>query len=219
MSYSAGKLIDMLAHIFCFLFPGVDKHAHGQGVIVFKSIKIDVIGVPEGGAEDHQLGKMLWVDDTDISADQASHTAATYACIDPVRFGPVMGIHIWFKRFDDKIGVILPLPVSEFTMVVWAVFLDPFAAAVVDADHDQVPYACGGHFHQMAVNGPASKGSSIVKEVLGILEVKDRVIFIGIVIIMWKQGPDPSLFPKLGNLKIPVDQLDERVMRLSLSDL
>src|SRR5688500_17649263 len=104
-------------------------------------------------------------------------------------------------------------------MMIGAVFLDPLAASVVNTDHDQFPYSGLGKIPQMPVDGPAPERGFFIKEILGILEIKDRIGPCGIIIIMGKQSPDPPLFPKLRYLKILVDKLDDRIMRLSLSEL
>jgi len=54
---------------------------------------------------------------------------------------------------------------------------------------------------------------------LGILEIQDRVIFIGIVIIVWKKGPDPAVFAQLWDFEPGVNQLNNGVMRHCLGDV
>lgn len=155
----------------------------------------------------------------DIGADQGPHAAPPDPGIDPVGFGAVMAVDVGLEGLDNEIGIVLPLPVPEFPVVVGAVFLDPFLPAMVDTDHDQLTYSPGRQLHKVPVDRPAAKRCILIKEVLGILQVQDRVILPGVVIIMGKQGPDPPVFPQLWNLKPSVDQLNNRVMRHRLRDM
>lgn len=219
MRHRIFKLIDVLAHKPGLLLAGVDKHPHRQGVIVLERIEIDFVRVPERRAENHQLGEIFGMYDPDIGADQSAHAAAPDAGIDPVGFGPVMGIHIGFQGLDDKIGIVLPLPFAKFPMVVGAVFLDPFFAAMVDPDHDQLASPGGGHIHQVAVDRPAAEWGPIIEQVLGVLEVQNRIFFVRIVVIVRQKGPNAPVFTQLGDLKPMVDEFDDRVMRQCLGQL
>ena len=94
MRYSIFKLIDVLAHKAGLLLPGVNKHAHRQGVIVLEGIEINLIRIPEGRTENHQFRKVGWMDDSDIRADQTTHAAPPYPGINPVCLGPVMRVDV-----------------------------------------------------------------------------------------------------------------------------
>lgn len=171
MRYRIFKLIDVLAHKPGLFLPCVNKHAHRQGVIVLERIEINLIRIPEGWTKNHQFRKVGRMDDADIRADQTTHAAPSYPGINPVCLGPVMGVDIGFQGFDDKIGVILPLAVPEFPVEIGAILLDPLLSAMVDPDDDQLSGAGGRHLHQVPVDRPAPKWGSVVKQVLGILEV------------------------------------------------
>src|SRR5689334_105022 len=114
---------------------------------------------------------MLRMNDTYICTDQPTHAATSDSGINPVGFRPVMRVHIGLKRFDDEIGIILPLAFSEFAVMVGTIFLDTLLSAMVNGNDDQFSGSRSRKVHEVLVDRPAAKRGSIIKQVLGVLEV------------------------------------------------